>query len=407
MAKKANGEGTIRENKARGRWEGRVTVGLRIPEGGGKAVPIRKLVTGPDEKTTRKRMAELIAASEQGIVPARADQTVAQFLRLWLENLTGTVSPATEAQYRDVVRLYVVPHIGRKRVRTLTPPDVAKMLRDLEAEGRSPNTRRLARSVLRRALRWGEQNGTLSRNVAAIADGVKVGRPDGRTLTPEQARALLAHVHGDRWEAAFAVALALGLRRGELLALAWDDLNLDGSPARLTVTRNLARHRGEGLVVADTKTAGSRRTVHLPAPVVDALRRHRKRQAEERLVIGPEWPERPLGHDLIFRTPFGTAVDPNNFRRVIYKATTEAFTPEDERPTEPGQPWPTRYRWSPHELRHSAASLLIAQGVPMKIVSETLGHSSIRITADVYGHLFDDAGAVPAAAMTAALWGEG
>jgi integrase len=401
MAKAANGEGSIRENKARKRWEGRVTIGMK-PDG----TPVRKMVTGSTKAATRNRMREIAQSADEGVTLARRDLTVNAFLADWLETLPGTIAPSTETQYRDVVRLYIVPSIGRKRVRTLQPADVAKMLRHLEDEGRAPNTRRLARSVLRRALRWGEHNGAVTRNVASLANGVKVGRPQGRTLTPDQARTLLAHVRDDRLEAAYTVALALGLRRGELLALAWGDLDLDGTPPRLTVTRNLTRVHGKGLVLAETKTAGSQRTVHLPGPVVDALRRHRARVAEERLVAGPAWTERPLGADLIFRTPMGTALDPNNFRRLVYKATREAFTPEDERPTEPGDPWPAEYQWSPHELRHSAASLLIAQGVPLKLVSETLGHSSIRITADVYGHLLDEAGAIPAAAMADALWGE-
>jgi integrase len=246
----------------------------------------------------------------------------------------------------------------------------------------------------------------VTRNVAALANGVKVGKPEGRTLTPEQARLFLASIRDDRLEAAFTVALALGLRRGELLALSWDDVTLDATPPRLTVTKSLARVHGVGLVVAETKTAGSKRVLHLPGPAVDTLRRHRIRFLEERLEAGAGWVDRPLGFDLIFRTPFGTALDPNNFRQHCYRVTREAFTPPDERPKEPGDRWPKEYQWSPHELRHSAASLLIAQGVPLKLVSETLGHASIRITADVYGHLLDDAGAIPAQAMSDALWGE-
>lgn len=206
-------------------------------------------------------------------------------------------------------------------------------------------------------------------------------------------------------EAAIIVALSLGLRRGELLALAWPDVALDTTPPRLTIARNMTRLRGRGLVLADTKTAGSRRTVHLPGPVVDALRRHRTQQGRERLVVGPDWPAQPLGADLVFRTPFGTPVDPDNFRQHVYRVTRETFTPEAERPPTASGPWPAQYQWSPHELRHSAASFLIAQGVPLKIVSETLGHSSIRVTADVYGHLFDDAGAIAADAMATTLWG--
>jgi integrase len=130
--------------------------------------------------------------------------------------------------------------------------------------------------------------------------------------------------------------------------------------------------------------------VHLPAPVVGALKAHRRRQLTERLTAGELWTTDPLGADLIFRTPIGTAVDPDNFRNYTYKITTAAGIG----------------RWSPHELRHSAASLLLAQGVPLKSVSEMLGHSSIRVTADVYGHLEDESRAQVADAMTGALWGE-
>lgn len=401
MGKRSNGEGTVRKNEDRDRWEGRLVVGY-----GADGRPIRKMVTGPTKKAVLDRMNTLRNASEAGQELARADLTIRRFLEAWLDDvLPGTVAATTEQQYRDVVRLYIVPTIGMKRLRTLTARDVAAMLRTLAAEGRAPNTQRLARSVLRRALRWAEAEGMVARNVAALANGVKVGRSDGRTLTVDQARQLLDAVKGDRLGPAVTVALSLGLRRGELLGLAWEDVDLDATPPRLTVSRGLVRIKGKGLVLDDTKTAGSRRTVHLPAPVVDALRRHRIRQLEERLVVGADWPERPLGYDLVFRTPFGTALDPDNFRQFVYRVTAEAFTPGDERPTRKGERWPTAYRWSPHELRHSAASLLIAQGVPMKLVSEVLGHSSIRITADVYGHLFDEAGAVAADAMTAALWG--
>jgi integrase len=407
---RANGEGGVRHEKARGRWVGTVTVGFEDyvdDEGTIRRRQVRKSVTGRTKVEALERLRELQGAVEAGMDPAPRDLTVARFLSMWLDDvLPGTVAPSTEKMYRDVVRLYVVPHIGQKRLRTLQARHVSLMLRALEAEGRAGNTRRLARSVLRRALRWGEAEGMVARNVAAIADGVKVGTREGRTLTPVQARQLLAHVAGDRMEAAFAfaVALALGLRRAELLGLAWSDLTLDATPPRLTVRRNLTRVSGRGIEVNDTKTAKSRRSVHLPVPVVAALRAHRARQAEERLMAGSVWPERPLGLDLVFRTPVGTPIDPDNFRNLVYDVTMRAFTPEDERPASPKGPWPTQYRWSPHELRHSAASLLIAQGVPMKIVSETLGHASIRITSDVYGHLFDDAGAIAAEAMTAALW---
>ena len=381
------------EDKARGRWVGSVTVGYD-----GRR-QIRRAVTGKTKREVVEKMNALRQSTDAGLAPAREALTVARFLETWLTDvLPGTVAPLTQWNYEQVARRYVIPTIGQKRLRTLSARDVAVMLRLLEQGDEkakpprkpvSPNTRRAARSVLRRALRWAEAEGMVSRNVAQIAPGVRVGGTDGRTLTIDDARHLVAALDGHRLEAAFSVALALGLRRGELLGLSWDDLELDREPPRLTVRRALKRIPSRGLTLDEPKTKTSRRTVHLPRPVVAALRAHRVRQAEERLAAGPEWTPAPLGADLVFRTPFGTALDPDNFRHACYRLTESAGLG----------------RWSPHELRHSAASILIAQGVDLKLISELLGHSSIRVTSDVYGHLLDAGKAHTAAAMDAALWG--
>lgn len=380
---RANGEGGVWKDATRNRWVGTYTVGF---DGNRQ---IRRSVTGATKRQVVERLRELQGAVDAGQEPARRDLTVGRFLDIWLADvLPGTVAPTTAVQYNEVVRNYIVPNLGQKRLRALTARDVTAMLRALEGRGLSANTRRLARSVLRRALRWAEAEGMVPRNVAAVANGVRLDASEGRTLTPGQARSLLASLDGHRLEAAFAVALALGLRRGELLGLAWGDLALDAPPVRLTVRRALHRLPSVGLVLADTKTTASRRTVHLPAPVAEALRQHRRRQVAERLTAGPAWVDRPLDADLVFRTPFGKAVDPDNFRNMTYRVTESAGLG----------------RWSPHELRHSAASLLIAQGVPLMVISELLGHSGIRVTADVYGHLLEPARAEAAEAMTQALW---
>jgi integrase len=379
-----NGEGTVRYNDERRRWEGRVISGWSID---GKQ--IRREVTGRTRAEVVKRLRALTDAVENGEAPARRDLSVGRFLDDWAATaLHGSVAPATEALHLDVIRLYVKPHLGRKHLATLNARNVTKMLHALEAEGRAPNTRRLARSVLRRALRWAEAEGLVARNVAAVAQGVRLKTAEGRTLTPEQARALLRTIDGHRLEAAFTVALALGLRRGELLGLSWDDLTLDAAPPRLTVRRSLTRNRLVGLQLADTKTRGSRRTVHLPGPVLAALCAHKRRPVEERFAAGPEWTSEPLGADLVFRMPLGIALDPDNFRNLTCKVTDQAGLG----------------RWSPHELRHSAASLLLAMNAPLKVVSETLGHSSIRINADDYRHLMELARAEAAEAMERVLW---
>ena len=357
---------------------------------------MRRVVTGKTKAEVLARMREAQNATDEGLSPAKRELSVAKFLDDWLTNvLPGTIAPATLQQYRDVARLYIVPLVGQKRLHNLSPTDVAKMGRSLATSykrsdgtvGLAPHTQRIARSVLRRALRWAEDQGLLSRNVARIAPGIRIGDSKGRTLTPSQARVLLDSLNDNRLAAAFTVALSLGLRLGELLGLTWQDIELDAMPPRLTVSHALKRIDGEGLLRDTTKTRSSRRTVHLPASCVAALKAHRARQAAERLHAGPIWETSPLDVDLVFRTPFGGPIDPDNFRRYTYAATEDAGLG----------------RWSPHELRHSCASLLIAQGVPMKLISELLGHSSIRMTADVYGHLMEPAKAEVADAMDRAL----
>lgn len=240
------------------------------------------------------------------------------------------------------------------------------------------------------------------RNVARIADGVRVPAREGRTLTPVQPRTFLDHVADHRLYAAWAVMLSLGLRRGETLGLSWPDVELDEDPAKLTVNRSLKR-LPDGLHIDQPKPRLSRRTLYLPAPVAAALRSHRTRQLGERLHAGPEWTALPMGVDLVFRTPFGKAVDPDNFKNVTYRMTAGTRADLDDN----GKPVPGTGigRGGPHEMRHSAASIVLAMGVPLKVVSETLGHSSIRITSDVYGHLLEPAHQEAAQAAERAMWG--
>ena len=376
-------EGSVTFDATRNRWQARATVGY-APDGS----QVRRKVVAPTRADVQRKLADLMRALERGEAPASSGLTVAAFLERWLTKaLPGTVAPTTLHHYGDVVRLYVLPHLGRKRLASLTPSDVREMTQALTAAGKSPNTVRLARSILRRALRTAEQDGLVTRNVAAIADGVKVPQREGRTMTQAQAQAFLAHVHGHRLGAAWVTQLGLGLRRGELLGLSWADLKLDATPPTLTVNRALKRLSGVGLILSDTKTRQSRRTLPMPTAVATALSDHRRRQLAERLTAGPEWVAAPLGADLVFRTPFGTAADPDHWRQSTYAATIAAGIG----------------RWSPHELRHSAASLLMAMGVPLKVISESLGHSSIRITSDVYAHLMADAQSTTAAAMDRAF----
>ena len=383
--KRANAEGSLYYRAERKRWEARISIGHK-PDG----TTIRRTVVARTRTEALERLDRLRRTLEAG-PGLPAEVTIGRFLRHWLTDVLplADITQSTADGYERIVRLYVIPNLGRVRLDQLSPAHVRGMLTKLRDQGLSPNTMRLARSVLRRALRTAEADGLITRNPAALVDGVRLGQRTGRTLTPAEARTLLTAAHDTPHEALVTVLLALGLRKGEGLGLSWTDVDLDARAPTLTVRRSLKKDARGGLYVDEPKTSGSRRTVHLPATVVDVLRRHRVRQAGERLAFGARWGGYWSPLDLVFTSSIGTPLDPDKVNRNLQELTAAAGLG----------------RLTPHELRHSAASLLIAQGVPLKVVSEMLGHASIRITADVYGHLLEPAKAEAAEAMESALWG--
>jgi integrase len=226
------------------------------------------------------------------------------------------------------------------------------------------------------------------RNAATLSRPPKESRREGRGMTPDEARKLMAGLAGHRLEAAFVTMLGTGLRRGEALALKWSEVDL--GHATLTVVRQLRResgpinpatgkHEGGTLVLIDPKTEKSRRRVDLPEFVVTALRAHRARQAAERLKVGAAWQE----GGYVFTTAIGTPWDPRNVSRQFSDVARRVGLGE----------------WHVHELRHSAASFMIAQGQPIEVVSAVLGHSSIRMTVDTYTHIAPSGRKAAAAAM--------
>ena len=245
--RRGKGEGSIYRRRD-GQWVASVDLG---PLDGRRR---RKSVYGKTQKEVRDKLRALQRTVDAGSLPAPANLTVARYLEDWLVRfLPGTVSPRTEVIYRNAIDRYVVPTLGSVKLHQLSPAHVSEMLSTLETQGYAPETRRIARAVLRRALRRAEQEGYLTRNVAAIADGVKIPRREGRTLTPEQAQAFLREVKSDRLETAYVVAQAFGLRRGELLGISWDDLKLDGPMPVVRIRRQLLRHSGQGVLLADSR----------------------------------------------------------------------------------------------------------------------------------------------------------
>jgi integrase len=224
-------------------------------------------------------------------------------------------------------------------------------------------------AVLRRALSHAERWGMVTRNAAALVD---VPRLDGAKLDDaldvNQAQVLLGAARGHSLEALVTVALAVGLRRGEALALQWNHIDLDHST--LAVGGTLKRRPGRGLIVDTPKTANARRTIALRSICVRALRRHKMRQVEIRLAAGTLWNETGF----VFVTPIGTPIDPRNLTREFHRLCSKAGLP--------------RLRF--HALRHSAATIMLAQGVPLEVISKTLGHRGYAITSDIYAKVGHD-----------------
>ena len=376
--RRANNEGSLYRRASDGLWIGAVVIGF---DEDGR--PQRKTVSARARVDANKKLRALQRAVDDGLPPNDDRLTVGQLLDRWLLDVMPLrVSPATLGNYRSVVNNHIRPNLGRKRVSRLTPDDVQHFIRAKLDEGLSTRTVRLLRGVLVQALQHALRQGVVGRNVAALTEGPRLQQQEGRSLTIDEAKMLLKAADGDRLEALYLLMLSTGIRTGEALGLPWSNVNLDEG---IVVIRQALTKQPGGLVIGEGKTGKKGwRTINVPEPVVDSLRRHHVRQKEERAAAGAAWNDRGL----VFCTPIGTPVDPDNQRRSFAELTERAGLGH----------------WHPHELRHSAASLMLAQGVRLEVVSEVLGHESIRITKDVYGHLGAKQLRGASDAMTEALW---
>ena len=357
--KRGNNEGSVYQRRDR-RWVACITLGYA---NGGRR---RKTLLADSKREAKKKLAQLLQAQEQGLA-LDADPTVADYLRKWLkETAIPSLRPRTGAGYASIVHQHLVPSLGRIKLRKLSVADVEIHLRRTAASGLSGGTIKYHHAVLGRALKDAERWGLVSRNVARLVTPPRVQRRDVQPLTPEQARLFLASVEDDRLRALYMVSISLGLRQGEALALAWTDIDFEARTLRVSYT--LQRYNGTYHLDAP-KTERSQRTVTLPPQIIDALYRHRATQNEERLQFGKFWAEdrRPF----VFCDELGEPLNGRTVTRVFRKKLADLGLPAQ------------RF----HDLRHAAATFLIAQGIPLRVIMEILGHSTIATTADIYGHV--------------------
>ena len=364
LKRRGHGEGGIRQ-RPNGLWEARVTAGYVDGR------PVRRSLYGRTRREVLDKLVPALACVQRGEPLAQGSRSLGSFLAEWVDGLEMRVRPSTARRYADLLRLHVLPALGSVKLARLTPQRVEALLSEKLASGLSARTVWHIRAVLRAALGDAVRVGEVTRNAAGLARPPRVEGYHVEPMTPVRAAAILDAAAGSDLEAPIALALWTGLRQGELLALRWSDVDLDGM--RLSVHATL-QHRGGRWALEPTKTAKSRRTIGLPSPAADALAAHRQRQVEERLLLGAAW-ESPLV-DLVFTDPWGRPIDGRNLTQRFQTILRAAGLP--------------RIRF--HDLHHAAATLMLASGTDLKVVSEVLGHSAIGIgtTANVYAGVLDE-----------------
>ncbi|MDA1256361.1 MAG: tyrosine-type recombinase/integrase, partial [Chloroflexi bacterium] len=274
--------------------------------------------------------------------------------------------PATWAHYESLLRVHVLPTLGRLRLARLQPSHLQRLYADRLATGLSPTTVRhvhkVAHIMLERAVRWG----AVVRNVARLVDPPSPARRDLPMITAAQASGLLVAAREHRLEALFVVALTTGARMSELLGLTWAAVDLDRGSVTIRATLHWV---GAQARLMEPKTARSRRTIALAPMAVAALRRHRTKQMEESLRVGPGWNN---ALDLCFTSEIG---EPLRRERVLRREFRPLARDAGLSPS-----------LTFHDLRHIAASLALSHGVPWTLVSEMLGHANVSTTMNVYAH---------------------
>jgi integrase len=347
-------EGTVVKRRD-GRWVAAISVGGRR----------RKWFYGTTrEEVHRKMTAALHALNTGGLADSRG-LTVSDFFNQWLEEVVRpSVRTWTYRGYEVHVRLHINPFLGHMPLERLEPRHVQSLLNQKLKDGMAPKSVRFIRGTLRNALNHAVKWGLIVRNAAALVDGPRVPTYEVHAFTPDEARKFLLAARGDRLEALYSVALTLGLRQGEALGLRWQDV--DVRLGYLRVAKQLQRFDGVFQLV-EPKTARSRRTIVMPHSISKMLDEHRTRQAKERGQGGKGWNEL----DLVFTRVDGQPLDGTVVTHQFHRFLDTAGLPQ------------RRF----HDLRHSCATLLLAQGVSPRVVMEILGHSHIALTMNTYTHV--------------------
>ena len=363
----ARPEGVYRDGK--GGWYFKATVG-RDPLTGRRAqVTKRGFPTAAEAGRARK---QLLGSERRAPRPGTAAMTVSELLDLYLDGIDADarLSVKTRFDYRKNAEVYVRPLLGPKRLRDVTPEAVLEWQRRLAKEGGAkdgkplaPNTIRLARAPLAGAFKLAVTAGMVPANPLASAPRPARRRSVPRHWSPEEARTFLGFMEGDRTYPVWAFLLSAGLRIGELVSLRWPNVDLD---ARLVRVVEFSSTLGYEVVPSTGKSRDAVRTIDLDDELIRILREQRKRQAEERLASAAS-----VEGDHVFTRPQGGPYHPQALSRLLASLSVDADLP----------------RLTAHGLRHTSATLMLANGVPPKVAAERLGHADATLFTNLYSHV--------------------
>ena len=370
--KRSRGEGTV-YHRPDGRWEAALPKSMT----GGKRV----CKYAKTERETKALLKKLVSDFENGLNIASARRTVGDYLEAHFRDVVQVHRRAgTIRSYRQTMDSHILPALGNIPLEKLDPPTVRAFLNDRIRSGLSANTVRIIRANLAAALKQAERDGLIRRNPVGLCPVPKVERTEQQFLDEDKARKLLDVCADRKFGVAFVVAIMTGLRKGELLGLRWQDIDLETGTVNVVnqlqrvekpdrIRKDQRGERGENseLKLVPLKTAKSRRTVILPPGALELLKQHKAEQMIQASMMEDGWKQTGF----VFTSEIGTPVEPRNLNKAFKGALKSAGLPQDIRV---------------HDLRHSTASLMLAKGVDLKVVSDQLGHSTIRLTADTYIH---------------------
>ncbi len=388
MAKRkpARARGCIREVARAKPFEVRVT----LPPDPQHPIKRRlRTATFATRKEAQRTLTAWLGEVDRGEAPTGTPMTLGDLLDAWYAAHAHRWRPTTAVSYATTIRCHVRAHpVARKRIDRLTAGDLEAHYGALARAGTGERTVALVHRRIRQALDWAARDRLVPRNVAAIAEPPAHDYRESRTWDEGQVRTFLTAARADDPYGPVFDVLLLGLRRGEALGLAWDDL--DWQRSTLTVRRTAYVSPAGSVAFGPPKTKTSRREVPVPAPVLDLLRTHRARQAERRLEMGPAWPTGIPGvPDLVFRSEVGTPISPGRFAVYMDRVVAAAGVP----------------RLTPHGLRHTAATTALYSGQALPSVSSLLGHAGGDITARTYAHVLSHGTRSASEALGKAFYG--